>query len=187
MAQLASALALVAHYGKDKVGLLIFSDQVDLFIPPSRGQAHIHRIMEKLFSHKPSAKKTNIKQALEHVAKLKQYNAMVFLISDFIDTGFERNLRIIAKKYELIAVRFLDTNEQLFPAVGFVEVEDIETGQNYMFDMRRSCSKVNGFLHDRLAEQNMLFKKSGIDLLEIAHDRPFISDVIYFFRRRMMY
>lgn len=187
-AQLASVLALVASYGNDRVGLLLFSDEVESFLPPGRGKFHIQNIMETLFTYEPKKERTSISAALAHLARLKVRDGVVFLVSDFIDSDFGTYLPLVSRKYDLIAVRSLDKLETHLPSVGFLTIEDIETGAEIEVDMRANGAGVIAqFLESRVLEQDKLFKKYGIDLLEIADNRPFIADVVRFFRRRMRY
>lgn len=187
-AQIASVLSLVAEYGKDQVGLLLFSDVIELYIPPAAGKFHVRRIMETVFTFEPKSKKTNIAIALEHMAKLKRKDAILFVLSDFIDVGFERQLALASMMYDVIAVRYLDKNGKTLPAVGFLTVEDMETGEiNTINISQKTSSAANLFLHTRLTEQNNLFKKYGVSVIDIEHDRHFIEDIIRFFRRRMSY
>lgn len=187
-AQLASVLALVASYGNDRVGLLLFSDEVEFFLPPGRGKFHIQNIMETLFTYEPKKERTSISAALAHLARLKVRDGVVFLVSDFIDSDFGTYLPLVSRKYDLIAVRSLDKLETHLPSVGFLTIEDIETGAEIEVDMRAyGAGVIAQFLESRVLEQDKLFKKYGIDLLEIADNRPFIADVVRFFRRRMRY
>src|SRR5207248_6910694 len=118
MAQVASVLTLVATYGKDMVSLLLFSDRVEQYIPPGRGINHAHTIMNHLFMVKPQQRLTSLKSACEYLARLKRRDCIVFLISDFIDEGFDKPLRSITQHYDLIAVRCLDAYEEKLPVVG---------------------------------------------------------------------
>lgn len=187
-AELASVLALVASYGNDKVGLLLFSDEVEYFLPPSKGKFHVHKLMEQLFSFQPKKERTQISAALAHLARLKVRDGVVFLISDFIDSDFSTYLPLISRKYDCIAVRCLDKNETQLPPVGFITIEDIETGTEIEIDIRKNgAGIISNFLENRISQQNKMFKKYGIDVLEIADDRPFLADVVRFFRRRMRY
>ena len=187
MARVAAVLALVADYGKDHASLVLFSDEVELVIPPSTGRKHVHCIMKHLFSYRPEKRKTDLSIVLKHLASVRSRDAVVFLISDFINSGYERFLQVVAKQYDLVAIRCLDTNEQAFPDVGFLTVDDIETGRQCVLDTRGSGSGISDFLKRRVADQSRLFKKCGIDYLEIAPGKPFVGDIVRFFRRRMMY
>jgi uncharacterized protein (DUF58 family) len=187
--ELASVLAFVAQHGKDHVGLLLFSDKVETYIPAGSSLSHIYRIIENMFSFTPRQSKTDISHALQHLLSVKKSDAIVFLISDFIDEGLDTYLAQAARKYDLIAVRCLDSNEKVIPAVGFITVEDIETGELVELDLRDTRSNdVKRFLAARIEQQNKLFKRRGVDLVDIASDRSdYVAEMVKFFRRRMMY
>lgn len=189
MAEIASVLSLVADYGKDHVGLVLFSQEVELFIPPARGRAHLHQIMDKVFSAQAKQGTTNVSAALHFLGTLPIRQALVFVVSDFIDAcSFEKPLRTLGKKYDLVAIRCLDAHEREMPAVGFVTAQDSETGECSVFDMRAHRARaMAAFLASRYQQQSSLFKRSGVDVLDVALERPFMGDIIRFFRRRMMY
>lgn len=187
--ELASVLALVAQHGKDRVGLLMFSDAIEAYIPPGNSLHHVHHIMQNLLSFKPKQSKTDISKALQHLLSIKKSDAIVFLISDFIDETLDTYLAQAARKYDLIAVRCLDANEKMIPPVGFITIEDLETGELVELDLRnRRNSNVKKFLAARLEQQNKLFRRCGVDLFEVSPDRTdYLSEMINFFRRRMQY
>lgn len=188
MACLASVLALVGTIGKDRVGLILFSQDVELYIPPARGQHHVHLIMDRLFNFKPTSKKTNITAALTRLAQLKYKDALAFLVSDFIDETIDTTrLAYVAHHYDLIVIRCLDRQEQVLPSVGFLEIKDSETGDVTTIDTRTSSHCINPFLRNRIEQQNKLLKRYGIDLLDVANNDSFIGTLIRFFRRRMRY
>ena len=187
--ELASVLALVAQHGKDHVGLLLFSDEIEEYIPAGSSLHHIHRIIECMLSFTLKQSTTNISKALQHLLSIKKSDAIVFLISDFIDDKFDMYLAQAARKYDLIAVRCLDTNEKAIPAVGFITVEDLETGELIELDLRDTRSNgVKKFLAARLEEQNKLLRRCGVDLFEVSPERTdYLCEMVKFFRRRMMY
>jgi len=188
LSQVAAVLALVADYGKDQTSLLLFSEDVELFIPPAKGRLHIHKIMEKLFSYKSNKNGTRIDSVLDRLARLRRKDSIVFLLSDFIDQISEKKLRIVSRIYDLVAIRCLDKNEATFPNVGFINMQDLETGEDLILDARTKKSlSLNAFLCDRLKKQNDIFRKNRVNYLEVCPDKSFISDIILFFRRRMMY
>ena len=189
ISELASVLALVAQHGKDHVGLLLFSDKVEAYIPPGSSLHHIHRIMEAILSFTPKKSKTDISQALQHLLSVKKSDAIVFLVSDFIDDAVDTYLSQAARKYDLIAVRCLDGNEKTMPAVGFITVEDLETGELVELDLRNTRNNgVKRFLAARIEKQNRLFKQRGVDLVDVSPDRTdYLAEMVKFFRRRMMY
>ena len=189
LAQLTSALSLVGNVANDRVGLLLFSDEVEHYIPPGRGRFHVQTIMNHVFGYKPKKTRTNIACVLQHLAKLKEKDAVLFLLSDFIDdSDYKTYLSLVARKYDCVAVRCLDTVEQELPSVGFITIEDIETGETLLLDSRKKSKKyLSNFFQKRIEKQNRLFKKYGVDLLEVVPHKSFIADVITFFRRRMRY
>lgn len=187
--ELASILALVGQHGKDQVGLLLFSDVIEEFIPAGSSLSHVHRILNRMFSFTPKQAKTNISHALQHLLAIKKGDAMVFLISDFIDDMLDTYLAQAARAYDLIAIRCLDTNEKIMPAVGFITVQDLETGELVELDLRNTRNnEVKTFLTLRVEQQTKLFKRRGVDVIDIAPERhDYIAEVVKFFRRRMMY
>lgn len=188
LANIAGIIALVAMYGKDKVGLLLFSDQVEVCIPPAVGQIHTRKILELLFSYEPKRTNTDLSGPLMHIAQLKKKDTLLFLISDFIVDNFEHRLAGIIKNYEVVAIRCLDKHEQQFPSIGFLNVQDFETGESVLLDTRKKGSAaINQFLESRRVQQDAIFKKYGIDSLTIANNQHFMGDLIRFFARRMRY
>jgi uncharacterized protein (DUF58 family) len=189
IARMASVLALVAESGKDHVGLLMFSDTVELFIPPKRGRAHTRMIMERLFDRKPVQTGTDLNVAFEYLARRSISKSLVFMISDFItERPFTKYMGVIAKKHDLIAIRCLDAHEKQFPSVGFLPIQDSETGELSLLDTRgKQGARLNALLGERVAEQNHLFKQHGVDVLDVRIDQSFMNDLVCFFRRRMMY
>lgn len=184
--ELASVLALVAQHGKDHVGLLLFSDEVEEYIPPGSSLHHVHHIMESLLTFKPQQSKTDITKALKHFLSVKKSDAILFLISDFIDESLDTYLAQAARRYDLIAVRCLDSNEKTFPVAGFITVEDLETGELVELDVRNN--EVKDFLAARIDSQNKLFRRYGIDLVDVAPERnDYLAEMVKFFRRRMSY
>lgn len=189
MAQVASVLALVAESGKDNVGLVLFSDAIELYIPPAQGRSHVRKIMEKLFDYKAQRKQTNIAVALDFAASLKRKDTILCLISDFIDQhDIEKALRVSARIYDVVAIRCLDKLEQQFPDVGFITIQDPETGQVAVADTRaKARGSINELLRKRRDDQMGLFAKYGVDCLDIMNNKQFVGDLIRFFGRRMRY
>jgi uncharacterized protein (DUF58 family) len=187
--ELASVLALVAQHGKDHVGLLLFSDTVEEYIPAGSSLQHVRHILDRMLSFTPKQSQTNISLALQHLLATKKSDAIVFLISDFIDESLDAYLAQAARKYDVIAVRCLDTNEKVIPAVGFITVEDLETGELVELDLRdRRNNDVKRFLAARIDQQTTLFKRRGVDLVDIEPERhDYLAEMVKFFRRRMMY
>lgn len=187
MAQVAAILGLVGSYTNDAIGLLLFADEVVSFIPPAQGKAHINNVLQAIFSVSTSHKKTNIAAALNHIASLKHKDMMVFLISDFIDVGFEKRLSFVAAKHDLIAISCNDIREFDISANCFLSVNDIETGDRVMLDLRaHGASEMKDFLHKRFQEQDALFKRCGVDKVSLDAQTPMTTTLISFFKRRMI-
>lgn len=187
MHEVAAVLALAGDMAKDRVALLLFSDQVELFIPPGTGQKHVRYILEQLFSYNAKHKQTSMRAVLEYVAKFTLKDAVVFLVSDFISPSFEKALSIVAKKYEIIAVRCLDKNELNLPQVGFLPMVDIETGAMETINLNAKKTEAATYCQKRLFEQNRMFNTYGIDLLDVKSGQPYIKDMVRFFKMRMLY
>jgi uncharacterized protein (DUF58 family) len=187
--ELASVLALVAQHGKDHVGLLLFSDVVEEYIPPASSLRHIHHIMERMLQFNGKRSRTDISKVLQHLLALKKNDAIVLLISDFIDDTLDTYLAQAARKYDVVAVRCLDANEKVIPYNGFITVQDLETGELVELDMRDMHHRgIKKMLTTRITEQNKLFKRCGVDLFEVSSEKTdYLQQMVMFFRRRMMY
>lgn len=185
LTQIAAVLALVADAGKDHVGLILFSDGLELVIPPKGGRQHVRMIMEKIFSHVPlSTSQTSLELPLHRLIEMNRKDAIVFLISDFVvEKGYEKTLRMVSKKYDTIAIRCLDRREKELPNVGLLPIIDPETGvQGFL---KTSSRDVTYFLEEQYKETEYLLKKCGVDLLEIEVQKPFIGELVRFSRQRM--
>lgn len=188
MAQVASVLALAADYGKDQTSLMLFTDEVELFIPAGKGHNHVRALMEALFTHKPRSKKTCLGAAIERAAELKRSDTIVCLLSDFIDESYDKGLAALARRHDVVAVCCRDSREKFFTSCGFVSVQDSESGQEVCFDTSSTQSdSLNTFLREREESAKSLFKKLHIDSLELSSDEDFWRTLITFFRRRMSY
>lgn len=189
MAQIASVLTLVADAGKDYVGLILFSDDVEYYIPPGRGRFHTQTIMEYAFGFKAQKTTTDISAVFKKLAQLKRKDAMVFLISDFIDDiGKTSYASLVSRLYDVVAVRCLDEREQELPAVGFIPVEDCETGEMVLLDARKGKrASINHFLQERLVAQDTFFSRYNIDVIDVTNRATFVGDLVRFFRQRMRY
>ena len=185
LTQVAAVLALVADAGKDHVGLILFSDGLELVIPPKAGRQHVRMIMEKMFSHVPvSSSQTSLESSLHRLIEMNRKDAIVFLISDFIvQKGYEKKLRMVSKKYDTVAIRCLDRREKELPFVGVLPIVDPETGvQGFL---KTNSKELNYLLEEQYKETEYLLKKCGVDLLEIEIQKPFIGELVRFSRQRM--
>jgi uncharacterized protein (DUF58 family) len=186
--QVAAVLSIVATYGKDRIGLLLYADDVELYVPPASGRKQMHIILEHIFTHQTKGQGTNIGVACQRLMSLRPKNALLILISDFLGTGLEDSLRLMSPAYEIVAVRCLDPLERAVPKLGFLTVHDLETDQACLIDVRgRNAKNFAQQLERRSSDQLMLFKKYGIDCLDLVNSETYVGDVIRFFRRRMSY
>jgi len=186
MAEIGALLAFSAIKNNDKVGLLLFTDGAEKFIAPKKGRPHVLRVIRELLYYKPRGRKTSINSALEYLAKVLKKKAVVFLISDFMDSGYERSLRILNKRHDIIAISISDPREGELPDVGLLEFEDAETGETVYLDtsdrfLRREIKKRrSSFIESR----NRAFRSMGLDAVEISTDRPYVKPLMLFFRMR---
>ena len=170
--ELGAVLAFSAIQNNDKIGVIFFSDQVEKFIPPKKGKSHILRIIRELIAFEPEHKGTDIGEALRYFNNVIKKRAVCFLISDFMNEGFEAPLRIANKKHDLVAVRIYDKRETELPNVGLVQMKDAEKGNIEWIDTSskaiRMQYKANYLKHE--AELQQLFKSSGVDTINIRTD-----------------
>jgi uncharacterized protein (DUF58 family) len=185
-AEICAVLAFSAIKNNDKVGLILFTDRIEKFVPPKKGRAHILRIVRELISFEPSGSRTNIRQALEYFNHVNKKRSIAFLISDFIDSGYDKILRIISRKHDVIAVEITDPREESLPDSGLIKFRDAETGQERWIDTGDPAvqKEFNRFWQTRRAERRQMFLRSKVDSIPIRVDRPYIKPIVDFFRLR---
>jgi uncharacterized protein (DUF58 family) len=185
-AELGAILAFAAIKNNDKVGLIIFTDTVEKFIPPQKGRNHVWRVIREVIGHQPQERNTDIKMALDFLNRVLNRRAVCFLISDFISEGYEKNLRITNKKHDLIAVSVADPRERELPSIGFIELEDAETGETILVDTSDRSIR-DGFKtlsEESTRARNELFRSMGVDYIDIRTDKPLIDPIMKFFLLR---
>ena len=185
-AELCALLAFSAIKNNDKVGLIVFTDVIELYIPPKKGLSHVLRLIHDLLDFKPLQTRTDIGQALDYLGRVSHRRAVVFLVSDFQAEGYEKRLRVVARRHDLIAVSITDPREARLPNVGLVELEDAETGERVLIDtgserVRREYEKAGRERADGLAE---MFRSGGIDHINLVSGRDYVRDLVRFFRMR---
>ncbi len=185
-AELCALLSFSAVKNNDKVGLIVFTDVIELYIPPAKGVSHVLRLIRELLNFRPRRRRTDIAQALDYLGRITHRRAVVFLVSDFLAEGYEKPLRIVARRHDLIAVSLNDPREQSLPPIGLIELEDAETGETIVVDagnaeVRRRWKALAREREDRLAE---LFRASGVDAIPIVTGRDYVRELTAFFRRR---
>lgn len=185
-AEICALLAFSAIKNNDKVGLIIFSDTVEKFVAPKKGKSHVLRVIREILYHEPEGKETNIAEALEFFSRVTPRRSVVFLVSDFISSGYEKALQIANKKHDMVAITITDPREVDLPNVGFIELEDAETGETFLLDtssanVRDAFAAETSETKDELEK---LFKKLQVDHINIRTDQSYIEPLIRFFRMR---
>ncbi len=185
-AEICAVIAFSAIKNNDKVGLLLFSDQVELFVPPKKGRRHVLRLIRDLFAHKPQSNGTNISEALDHLLRVMRRRSIVLLISDFLDERFEKPLRVLTQRHDTIAVHMQDPREETLPQVGLLQLTDAETGTSKVIDTNNARVRALYAEQARLRRQNLeeLFKKLKLDIVHISTDEDYVDALIRLFRRR---
>jgi len=185
-AEFCAVLAFAAAKNNDKVGLLIFTDQIELYIPPKKGISHMLRLIRELLYFKMPKRRTDISGALDYLGKVVRKKATVFLVSDFIEADFKKPLSLVNKRHDVIAVPVRDKAEIMLPGVGLIEFTDAETGEIILVDtssskFRNQYSNTTARRFDEL--KNML-RTINVDCISISTDKPYIQDLVRFFHMR---
>jgi uncharacterized protein (DUF58 family) len=185
-AELTAILAFSALKNNDKVGLILFTDKIEKFVPPRKGRKHVLRIIREVLSFEPEGKSTNLKGALEYMNSTIKKKSIAFLISDFMDEGYEKILRIVGRKHDLIGIVLDDRREKEMPNIGLVKLADAETGDERWIDTssKRVRSQMIAHRKEREKLRNSIFIKSRLDRIEVTTGSNYIQPLVQFFRRR---
>ena len=185
-AEIAALLAFSAIKNNDKVGLVCFTDTVEHFVAPRKGKRHVLRVVRDILRFQPQQSGTNIETALAFVDQVLKPHSVVFLISDFKDTGYEKQLRLSSKRHSLVAVTLQDRRELELPDVGLIELEDAESGETMIVDTRsEEARQLYTEINQRAdAECRQIFRGSQVDSILIRTDEPYVKPLIQFFRQR---
>lgn len=183
----AATLAFSAVKNNDQVGLILFSDEVELYLPPKKGRAQVYRILRELLYYKPKRHQTKISSALEYLRGVLKKRATIFVLSDFLDTNpYEGPLRLLERKHEVIAAVIADEAEFMFPDVGLIELQDSETGESLLLDS--SSPKFRQEMKNKFkTEFDQLQKKlirSGVSSLSLEANDQYHKSLLAFFKRR---
>lgn len=186
-AELAAVLAFSAVSNNDKVGALLFTDGAEKYIRPGKGRLHVLRLISEVLTYQPARRGTNLTTALQHINRTLSRRAVVFVISDFMDAGYERALKVTSRKHDLIAVPIVDASERALPDLGWIAFEDAETGEVVEFNTgdAKARAKFSEVAEDRLARLRRTFRRSGIDTIEAQTDQPYLRALMQFFENRL--
>lgn len=186
VAELAGVLAYTAIKNNDRIGALLFTDQVEKFIPPSKGTKHLSRILRELLYFQPKRQQTDLNPALEYLNEISKRRSIIFLISDFQTSGYEKALGITNRRHDVIAIECRDPMEEQLPAVPYLEVEDLETGQARLL-ATGSASGREAFHRYQLQQRHQrreAMKKINVDMIELQTNQSYVDPLMKFFRMR---
>lgn len=186
MTHLSALLAFSATKNKDQVGLLLFTDQVEHYVPPGKGRGHVHRILRDLYYHKPQRHKTDLRAALAHLQGVLKKKSTIFIISDFMANDFDQPLRQLGRKHDVIALVVRDRLETEIPNLGVCDLQDSETGEIMTVDT--SSKQFRDFfiseMKKRAEKRDRQLRQSQVDRVHIESDQSFVDPLIGYFRRR---
>ena len=185
-AEICAVLGFSAIRNNDKVGLLLFSDKIERFVPPKKGRRHVLRIIRDLYVHEAASRGTNVKAALDHAHHMLNRRGIVILVSDFLDTGYDKALRTLAQKHDVVAIRLLDPREEALPKVGLLSLTDAETGRPVLVDTSSKTVR-NTFsarAADREAAVQSALKRARVDTVTVRTDADYVEPLVALFKRR---
>lgn len=184
--EISAVLSFSAINNNDKIGVILFSDKIEKFIPPKKGKSHILRIIRELITFQPSSKKTNIEVALKYFNSVIKKRAICFIISDFMDNNFEKSLKIAKNKHDIIGLNINDEREKKLVNVGMIKVIDSETRIIRWIDTSDKKNRnIFNYNHKKQAENlKNIFSSSGIDIININTGQDYIKPLMNFFKRR---
>ncbi len=185
-AEICALLAYAAIQNNDRVGLLMFTDQIEKFIPPKKGRTHILRVIREVIYTRPEHSGTDIAQALDYLNRLLTRRCIVFIISDFLTSDYIKPLRVASKRHDVVAVTITDPRELDLPGIGLIELEDAESGEEVLVDTsdeawRRHYAEYNAAIRN---DRDQQFRITGVDAIHIRTDRPYIDPLLQFFKLR---
>jgi uncharacterized protein (DUF58 family) len=184
--EISATLAFSALQNNDKIGLILFSDQIELFIPPKKGKSHVLRIIRELIEFKPKSRKTDLAVALKYLTNVMKKKAIVFVLSDFITDDYLQTLRITGKKHDVTGIRVYDEREETIPNIGMVQMQDAETGKIQLVNTQSKKVRLNygKFYHERVEYFQNTFSKSGCGVLSCRVDESYVKKLLGYFKRR---
>ena len=184
--EVAATLAFSAMQNNDKIGLILFSDQIELFIPPKKGKSHVLLIIRELLEFESKSKKTDLSNALKYLTNVMKKKAIVFVLSDFITDGYADTLKIVAGKHDVTGIRIYDQREEEFPNLGMVQMLDEETGEQMLVNTssRKVRNAYYAFNRERVEYFKQAFKKSGAGTIDCRVDESYVKKLLGYFKNR---
>lgn len=184
--EIAATLAFSATQNNDKIGLILFSDAIELFIPPKKGRSHVLRIIRELIEFKPKSKKTNLAEALKFLRNVMKKKAIVFVLSDFMADDYEQTMKIAAKKHDVTGIRIYDKREEEIPNLGMVQMQDEETGELMLVNTSSKKVRLNygKFYQEKVNYYKESFSRSGAGTIDCRVDESYVKKLLGYFKRR---
>lgn len=184
--EIAATLAFSATQNNDKIGLILFSDQIELYIPPKKGKSHVLRIIRELIEFKPKSNKTSVSEALKFLSGVQKKRAIVFMISDFMAGDYEHTLKIAGKKHDVTGIRIFDEKEQKLPNIGLVNMLDAETGQQKFINTgsKRVRMEYEKYYQEKVKYFQEVFTKCGSGTISTRVDEDYAKKLLGYFRAR---
>lgn len=184
--EIAATLAFSATQNNDKIGLILFTDAIELYIPPKKGRSHVLRIIRELIEFKPQSHKTDIAEALKFLSNVMKRKAIVFLLSDFMADDYRHNLKIAAGRHDISGIRVYDKHEENIPNLGMVQMQDQETGQSILVNTgsRKVRLAYSKYYNERVTYFKESFSKSGAGVIDCRVDESYVKKLLGYFKQR---
>jgi uncharacterized protein (DUF58 family) len=185
--EIAATLAFSATQNNDKIGLILFSDAIELYIPPKKGRSHVLRIIRELIEFKPVSKLTDISEALKFLSNVMKKKTIVFVLSDFItDDNYKQNLKIAAGRHDITGIRVYDKREEEIPNLGMVQMQDEETGELVLVNTASKTVRLNygSYYNEKVGFFKETFTKSGSGTIDCRVDESYVKKLLGYFKRR---
>lgn len=184
--EISATLAFSALQNNDKAGLILFSDEVELYIPPKKGKSHVLRIIRELLEFKPKSNRTSVAEALKFLSSVMKKRAIVFVLSDFIADDYEKTLKISGNKHDLTGIRIYDEREESIPNLGMVQIQDAETGMVQLVNTQSKSvrNSYGDYYRQRVDYFMETFTKSGCGTLSCRVDESYVKKLLGYFKRR---
>ena len=184
--EIGATLAFSATQNNDKVGLLLFSDEIELFIPPKKGKSHVLRIIRELIEFKPKSNKTDIGNALKYLSNVMKKRAIVFVLSDFMDKGYDQTLKIVGNKHDVTGIRVFDKHDETIPNLGMLPIKDAETGNTFLVNTMSKKVR-NNYAANYLRSVDYYeksFSRSGAGTISTRVDQSYVKQLLGYFKRK---
>lgn len=184
--EIAATLAFSALQNNDKIGLILFTDKIELFIPPKKGKSHVLLIIRELLEFHPESQRTDLSHALKYLTNVMKKKAIVFVLSDFITEGYADTLKIVSGKHDVTGIRVYDEKEEAIPNLGMVQMKDEETGEFLLVNTasRKVRNHYHAYYRERVEAFNEAFRKSGAGIVDCRVDESYVKKLLGYFKKR---